>query len=154
VSNGLFTTCSLRHGVFNGAPYWLEIGVRTNGTGAFITLTNRHPLRPHPMLFMRTRLERRQRFGGQEPQRFEDAVTVTGGANITISTNGNNLTFSAVATNGSGWTLVGNGGTSAGANFVGTTDNQARTQGQRRAGVRLEPNVNSPNVIAGYSGNV
>ena len=39
VSNGLFTT-TLDFGpaVFTGDMLWLEIGVRTNGTGAFTTL--------------------------------------------------------------------------------------------------------------------
>lgn len=63
--------------------------------------------------------------------------------------------------NGTFWKLGGNGGTSAGLNFVGTTDNQPlemRVQGRRA--LRLEPATNanpfyafSPNVIGGYEGN-
>jgi hypothetical protein len=63
---------------------------------------------------------------------------------------------------GSAWNLTGNSGTTAGTNFVGTTDNQpfeihiyesdAANKGSRRV-MRFEPKGTSPNVIAGYSGN-
>src|SRR5690242_21044175 len=33
---------------FSGMPLWLEIGVRTNGVGAFSTLSPRQPLTPTP----------------------------------------------------------------------------------------------------------
>jgi hypothetical protein len=52
------------------------------------------------------------------------------------------------------WKLTGNGGTTPGTNFLGTTDNQAlefKVNGQRA--LRLEPNAISPNVVGGYSGN-
>jgi hypothetical protein len=49
VSNGLFTvTLDFGSGVFYGANYWLDIGVRTNGPGAFTTLTPRQALTPTP----------------------------------------------------------------------------------------------------------
>ena len=50
VSNGLFSaTIDYGSGVFNGTAYWLEIGVRTNGSaGAFTTLTPRQPVTPSP----------------------------------------------------------------------------------------------------------
>ena len=48
VSNGLFTTTLDFGGVFNGANYRLEIGVRTNGNGAFTTLTPRQAVTPTP----------------------------------------------------------------------------------------------------------
>src|SRR5690349_14006338 len=42
VSNGLFTvTLDYGYGIFTGDPRWLEIGVRTNGGGAFTTLAPR-----------------------------------------------------------------------------------------------------------------
>jgi hypothetical protein len=49
VNNGLFTTM-LDFGptVFNGTTYWLEIGVRTNGVGGFVTLNPRQQLTPVP----------------------------------------------------------------------------------------------------------
>lgn len=52
------------------------------------------------------------------------------------------------------WTLIGNAGTTAGTNFLGTTDNtalQVHVNGQRA--LRIEPNASSPNLIGGYSGN-
>ena len=54
----------------------------------------------------------------------------------------------------SAWRLDGNSGTIAGTNFLGTTDDQAlefRVNNTRF--LRVEPNVQSPNIIGGYSGN-
>jgi hypothetical protein len=53
VSNGLFTTTLNFGNVFNGTAYWLEIGVRSNGSaGAFTTLTPRQPITPAPYAIM------------------------------------------------------------------------------------------------------
>ena len=49
VSNGLFTvTLDFGAGVFTGADRWLEIGVCTNGVGAFTTLIPRQQITPTP----------------------------------------------------------------------------------------------------------
>src|SRR5437899_94637 len=50
VSNGLFTVAlDFGAGVFNGAPRWLQIGVRTNGSSsAFITLLPRQSFTSTP----------------------------------------------------------------------------------------------------------
>ena len=49
VSNGLFTTIvDFGPGVFTGTSNWLEIAVRTNGTGGFTTLAPRQQLTPAP----------------------------------------------------------------------------------------------------------
>ena len=48
VSNGLFTVALDFGNQFPGAGRWLEIGVRTNGGGSFITLTPRQALTPAP----------------------------------------------------------------------------------------------------------
>ncbi len=49
VTNGLFTTTlNFGPGIFTGSNYWLEIAARTNGNGAFTTLTPRQPLTPVP----------------------------------------------------------------------------------------------------------
>ena len=48
VSNGLFLVTLNFGGVFNGTNYWLEIGVRTNGNGAFTTLAPRQAVTPTP----------------------------------------------------------------------------------------------------------
>ncbi|MBK8911369.1 MAG: hypothetical protein IPM61_08545 [Chlorobi bacterium] len=61
------------------------------------------------------------------------------------------------------WGLTGNAGTTAGTNFVGTTDNVAFevrvnnsgavTGGNRRV-MRFEPNATSANIIGGFNGNL
>ncbi len=48
VSNGLFLVTLDFGSVFTGTNYWLEIGVRTNGGGAFTTLSPRQQLTPTP----------------------------------------------------------------------------------------------------------
>ena len=49
VSNGLFTVLlDFGNGVFTGDGRWLEIGVRTNGAGAFVTLAPRQAMTPAP----------------------------------------------------------------------------------------------------------
>ena len=63
---------------------------------------------------------------------------------------------------GSGWGLTGNASTSAGTNFIGTSDNQAleihifnndaANSGSKRV-VRYEPNATSANIIGGYQSN-
>lgn len=85
-----------------------------------------------------------------------DAVTLAPGANVTFSTNLNTLTITAAGGGGgSGWALTGNGGTAPGANFLGTTDNQAlELKVNNTRALRLEPNTNgAPNVIGGSSVN-
>ena len=49
VSNGLFAvTLDFGAGVFDGNARWLEMGVATNGGGAFTALSPRQPLTPTP----------------------------------------------------------------------------------------------------------
>jgi hypothetical protein len=49
ISNGLFTvTLDFGSGVFDGSARWLDIGVRTNGGGAFAALTPRQALTATP----------------------------------------------------------------------------------------------------------
>src|SRR5580765_5217153 len=53
VNNGLFTVVlDFGPGVFNGAGYWLEISVRTNGSGPFTTLAPRQPILASPYAIM------------------------------------------------------------------------------------------------------
>ncbi len=57
-------------------------------------------------------------------------------------------------TGAASWELAGNAGTTAGTNFIGTTDNQALEFKVNSTRVlRFEPDVTSPNVIGGSSGN-
>jgi hypothetical protein len=60
-----------------------------------------------------------------------------------------------VAALGNAWQIGGNAGTTAGTQFLGTTDTNAlefKVNNQRA--LRLEPNVNAPNVIGGSPANV
>jgi len=55
---------------------------------------------------------------------------------------------------GSDWHLIGNAGTNPTTNFIGTTDNQPLVFKVNSQQVfRLEPNVNSPNIIGGRNNN-
>jgi hypothetical protein len=52
------------------------------------------------------------------------------------------------------WDLSGNAGTTAGTDFLGTTDNVALVMKVNNAqAFKLVPNATSPNVVGGYSGN-
>ncbi len=50
---------------------------------------------------------------------LQDAVTLSGGNNVTITPSGETLT---IAASSGGWSLTGNAATTPGVNFVGTTD--------------------------------
>jgi hypothetical protein len=53
VANGLFSvTLDYGQGVFNGSNLWLQIGVRTNGGGAFAALAPMQPILPAPGAIM------------------------------------------------------------------------------------------------------
>jgi hypothetical protein len=57
VSNGLFTvTLDFGAGVFTGASRWLAIGVRTNGSGPFVSLSPLQPILPVPYALMASSL--------------------------------------------------------------------------------------------------
>ncbi|MCC7438312.1 MAG: hypothetical protein IT211_07405, partial [Armatimonadetes bacterium] len=82
---------------------------------------------------------------------------------IVADNNGDLLKRSVSSTVASvSWALTGNTGTTAGTNFLGTTDAQAfeihvdeggtATEGRRRV-MRFEPNANSANIIGGFNGN-
>jgi hypothetical protein len=52
------------------------------------------------------------------------------------------------------WRLAGNAGTSAGANFLGTTDDEPlEIKVNNLRALRIEPTAGSPNLIGGWSGN-
>jgi hypothetical protein len=174
VAGGLFTTALDFGGVFAGSNYWLEIGVRTNGGASFTTLTPRQPVMPAPYAIFAGNaalaataeavapnaitaagiqngtLTANKIAAGQVVKSLNglvDIVTVSPGQNISLTTSANNIQVSAI----NNWNLTGNGGTTAGVNFIGTTDNQPlemKVGGQRA--LRLEPNASgAPNLIGG-----
>ena len=107
VSNGLFNaTLDFGAGAFPGANRWLEIGVRTNGGGAFTTLTPRQPLTATPYAIaagnVTGSLPASQLTGTVTLAQLPAAV-VTNGGNITGTFSGN----AAGLTNLNGANLTG-----------------------------------------------
>jgi hypothetical protein len=155
VSNGLFTvTVDFGAGVWNGTTNWLEIAVETNGSGSFTTLSPRQRVTPTPYAITAENLYGTVAGGGLSGT-YSNQITLSNAAN---QFNG------AFTGNGSGltgvWLTGGNSGTTAGPNFVGTTDNQPlelHINGLRA--LRLEPTTNASfvtnavNVIGGSSAN-
>jgi hypothetical protein len=190
VTNGLFTTTiDFGGGVFTGPARWLQINVASNTVSPKVSLSPRQQLTPTPYsIFAATSatvtngaitsaqlangavgtaqiqgnaINSGQIASGQVVKTVNgltDNVTLSAGGNITITPSGNTLQFSAPNTGG--WGLTGNSGTSPGANYVGTSDNQpfeAHVNGVRA--LRLEPtlnnsaNTNLVNVIGGSPAN-
>jgi hypothetical protein len=161
VSNGLFAVMLDAGPVFDGTALWLEIAVRTNGSsGDFTTLSPRQPLTLSPYAFYASKA------GMAASAISATAVAANGVATASLQANAvtadkiadGTLTaadLSAVLASNTFWRQDGNGGTVAGTNFLGTTDNQPlefKVNGVRA--FRLEPSgSNPPNVIGGYSEN-
>lgn len=168
LANGLFAvTLDFGPGIFTGAGRWMEIGVRTNGGAGFAALSPRQPVSPSPYAIYAAGANAAG-INGTLPATslsglYGNAVTFNNMANQFTGTgsgltglNASQLASGTVpaAVLGNAWKTMGNSGTTAGINFLGTTDNQAlelRVYGQRA--LRLEPTTNSPNVIGGFSGN-
>jgi hypothetical protein len=167
VSNGLFAVMlDFGAGVFTGADRWLEIGVRTNGGGAFTALTPRQALTPTPYAIHAGSMDAGGIVG------FLPGGGLSGGYFNTVQfTDPGNQFFGLFMGDGSGlvnvtanflngktdadfWQLAGNSGTTS-SDFVGTTDNQAlelRVNNERA--LRIEPTLPSANLIGGHVNNV
>ena len=172
VTNGLFAaTLDFGTTVFDGTARWLEIGVRTNGNGAFTTLTPRQPLTPVPYALFApvaavagsaTSAGSVANGGVTGPaiasgqvvkslNGLHDAVVLAAGANLSLATNGNSLMLSAAGggTNG-GWATTGNAGTSPTVQFLGTTDGQPLVIKANNVGI----NTNNPQAALHVNGAV
>jgi len=148
-------------GVFEGTALWLEIGVRPAGdAGPYATLLPRQRLAPTPLAIFASSAPWTGLTG--IPGGFGDGMDDDTLASLTCAAgqisewNGNAWACGEdnVGTGTAGWSLTGNVSTTAGTNFLGTTDNQAlefRVNGSRA--LRLEPDDMSPNILGGYSGN-
>ena len=171
VSNGLFIVTLDFGNVFNGTEYWLEIGVRTNGNGTFITLTPRQAVTPTPYAIFAEGASNVVGVvpGGGLSGTYSHAVSFNNAGNNfdgSFSGNGSGLTgVNAATLNGLGagsfWQTGGNLGTTAGVNYLGTTDNQPlefHVNGTRT--LRMEPGgpsggvgngvpTGAPNMIGG-----
>ena len=103
VSGGLFTTTLDFHGIPDGSPAWIELGVRTNGAGMFAPLTPRQALAPTPYaMFANTAsnlagsLAASQLSGLLTPAQLPASMVTNGGSGLvlagTFSGDGNGLT--------------------------------------------------------------
>jgi hypothetical protein len=169
VTNGLFTT-GMDFGAenLNGANRWLEISVRTNGGGPFITLAPRQLLTPTPYAVAANAASNllgtlpASQISGTVPNAslpaspsFSGTVTANNfsgnGANLT---NVNATTLSGLNSSNL-WRTSGNAGTAAGTHFIGTTDNQPlelKVNGMRA--LRIEPKTDgAPNMLGGSPAN-
>jgi len=159
ISNGLFTVnMDLGTGAFTGGDRWLKISARSNAVGAFVDLSPLQQITATPYAITAGNLNgalSSSQFAGT----YGNVLNFTNAGN-SFAGNGSGLTGLTATTLGgfgpeSFWKLLGNGGTTAGVNFVGTTDNvplELKVNGQRA--FRLEPTTNSPNLIGGYAGNI
>ncbi len=160
VSNGLFTV-SLDFGAsaFTNANLFLEIAVRTNGVGNFLPLIPRQKLTAAPYAIFAKNVG----IGGLTAGTYGNAVTFNNAANGfsgSFTGNGAGMTNVNAATLGGlsstgYWKTGGNSG-ATGANFLGTTDNQAlelKVNGTRA--FRIEPTATTGvvNVIGGAAMN-
>ena len=149
VANGLFTvTLDFGASFLTGEARFLEIGVRTNGSGTFRTLPVRQPLMPAPQALWA------QNAGTAAAGAVSANSLNTPGSPVPgqiLTYNGSQLAWMSLSGTGPAWGLTGNSGTAAGASFLGTTDNQAlelKVNAQRA--LRLEPTTNgAPNLLVG-----
>jgi hypothetical protein len=92
VSNGLFTvTLDFGPGIFTGPARWLEIGVRTNGNGAFATLNPRQPLTSTPYSIQAANAESANSVaagnitGTLTPVQLPSGIVTNGASGVSIS---------------------------------------------------------------------
>jgi hypothetical protein len=162
VTNGLFTV-KLDFGgpVFDGAARWLDLSANTNGSTP-MPLSPRQELTPQPYaLFAATAGSVPDNAittsmiapGAVTPQRLSgNTVPATGDV---LSYNGSGFAWQHPATAQRPWLLGGNGLTSPGTDFIGTTDNNSlyfKVNNQRALWIR--PTSGVPNLIGGslYNG--
>ena len=152
VSNGLFTVTLDFGGVFTGEDRWLEIGARTNGVGAFTTLSPRQPITATPYAILAGNVVS----GGLASGSYGNAVNFNNGANQftgAFTGNGANVTNVNAAKLGgipasSFWQTGGNAGASPG--ILGTLDNQPLelwVNGARA--FKIFPTAGTANIIGG-----
>ena len=172
LTNGLFTvTIDFGAGIFNGSNYWLEVDVRTNNGGSYADLNPLQAVTPTPYAIFAntasnvsgtiTSANLSGTYGG--PVAFNNGGNSFSGS---FTGNGANVTnVNAATLDGLGaanfWKTTGNAGTTAGVNFVGTTDNQPlelHVNGRRVVRLEHAPEdkadiSNAVNVIQGSSAN-
>jgi hypothetical protein len=162
VSNGVFTVLlNFGSAVFDGGDRWLEIAVRTNGGGAFTSLSPRQPITATPYAITAARLSGvvpNSGIGGA----YSNAVIFNNAANDFTGSfignggalsNVNAMTLEGLAANRF-WKLAGNADTTPGADFLGTTDSRPLELKVANDRVfRFEPALEVPNLIGGSRSN-
>ena len=138
VSNGLFTTTiDFGSGVFAGASNWLEIAIRTNGTGSFTTLTPRQQVTPTPYaIFANTA----SNLSGTLPTaQLSGTLTLTQLPGAVVTDNETSLNLSGAFSG----TYSGNGGglTNLGGTFVWQTVSGTTQQAQPNTGYIITNNL-------------
>jgi formylglycine-generating enzyme required for sulfatase activity len=132
LSNGLFTVLlDFGGSPFTGQNLWLEIAVRTNGSGSFATLSPRQRLTPAPYSIGASSLLA-PLTGSLLQGTYPGSLTLNNAANQLsgiFTGNGANMTNVNAALLGglassNFWKTTGNAGTTPGINYVGTTDGQ------------------------------
>jgi hypothetical protein len=133
VSNGLFTVLvDFGPGIFIGGTDWLEIDARTNGAVSFTALSPRQQLTPTPYAIFAEGANATGISGtipaGDLGGTYGNPINFNNAGN-SFTGNGSGLTGVNASLLGglsasSFWQTTGNAGTTAGVNFVGTTDNQ------------------------------
>jgi hypothetical protein len=159
LTNGLFTTTLNFGSAFNGQPRWLQWEISSGG-GPFTTLSPRQPVTPTPYAMVAGDVSGVIANSSLPPSpSFSGTVSASAfagnGAGLT-GLNASQLTTGTVPTAAldNAWKTTGNAGTSPGTHFVGTTDNQPLELRVNNArALRLQPNINSPNLVGGFSGN-
>ncbi|HEV7927188.1 MAG TPA: tail fiber domain-containing protein [Verrucomicrobiae bacterium] len=162
VSNGLFSVPLDFGAQFDGTPRWLEVTVQKDG-GAFTTLAPRQELTPTPYAIFASAASNitGSVLSANLVGAYSNALVLNNPANSfsgAFSGNGAGVSNVNAATLGglgavNFWQTTGNSGTTAGANYVGTADNQPlEFHANAQRALRLEPDTTgsgAPNVIGG-----
>ncbi len=164
INSGLFDVAlDFGPNAFTGEKRWLEIGVRTNTSSAdFEVLAPRQELAPQPNALYAPSAGSAAVAQSLAAGSFSGLFSLTNPANSFSGDGGGLTNLNAQKLGGltasDFWQLSGNSGTTAGVNFLGTTDNQPLelwVNGQRA--LRLEPGLDgtngAPNIICGSSNN-
>lgn len=160
ITNGLFTVMlDFATNVFTGQALWLESAVRTNGGGAFALLPPREPLTAAPYALYAVQAAKASSVASSTISAL-NLNTPSGPTPGQVLGYGDDSLSWITWSNPPPWLLGGNAGTTPGAQFLGTTDNQpleVKVNGLRA--LRLEPNpgdansIGVVNVLGGSAGN-